>query len=204
MSRNELQPHNHVNGMNEYDRLYTAYSGKIRNLLERFDVVITELRCERDGLDNYKKNMGNDYRNGKFLLALGIGLLVINLMIVISFGKPTVGNVGGIFAIGFAPLLVIFYLCLKYYLNAKKSYENFMDINYKAKEEDGVINNYYFKSQRYTKCIEILKKRKKYYESILEKLSVRDAISEKEIDDLEHVSSIVFNVPEYGFTYHEL
>ena len=79
-----------------------------------------------------------------------------------------------------------------------------MDINYKVKEQDGVINNYSFTSQRYTKCIEVLKKRNKYYEKILEKLSVGDAISTEDIDNIENVNSKVFNVPEYGFTYHEL
>ncbi len=205
MSGNELHLHNHVNGMNEYDRLYTAYSGKIRNLLERFDVVITELRCERDGLDNYRKNLGESYRTGKLVVLFGVGLIVLWILAMLAIMKePVFGRMRGIWTLALAPLIIVVFLCIRYFWNTKKAYESFMDINYKVSEEDGKFNNFYFKSQRYTKCIEVLKKRKKYYEKVLEKLSVGDAISEEDIDNIEHVNSKIFNVPEYGFTYHEL
>lgn len=203
--KNELYSQNLVRGMNEFDRLYTAYSGKIRNVIERFDIVITELKCERDGLDNYRKNLGEGYRTGKLVVLFGIGLIVLWILAMLGIMKePMFGRMRGIWTLALAPLIIIVFLCIRYFLKTKKAYENFMDINYKATEQDGVVNNFYFKSQRYSKCIEVLKKRKKYYENILEKLSVGDCISEEDIQKIETMNSKIFNVPEYGFTYREL
>lgn len=195
--------------MNEADKLYIAYSNKIRAALERFDVLITELKRNREGLDNYLYNKKKEVQFAKYFLILGwviaalVILLVIYIEIKMAQGVPYSPGLKWVFVICSPPLLIfIFFMFLKYF-RARKALDSFMDTKAIENPQNGYVNNYYYKSQRYSKCIKILEGRRDEYQSILDRLAQGEMISEKEIVKIDNMSNKIYNIPELGYTYHE-
>ncbi|MGN0166004.1 MAG: hypothetical protein ACI39R_07450 [Lachnospiraceae bacterium] len=197
-----------MNGISETEKLYICYSGKVRAVIERYDVLISELRCERDSLVNYHDKAKSE-RNSTYLMVIAITviilLLVVGAIYINLFYPGKIADVGtAIMILIGTPLFGIpFFLVIFKYRKSRKKYRALADKDKKESKSDGYVNSYEYKVERYTKCIIILEKRRNIYKKILEKMEKGEPVSEEEVYKMDHMTRDIYNVPEYGYTYNE-
>ncbi|MBQ8281444.1 MAG: hypothetical protein IJZ25_03475 [Lachnospiraceae bacterium] len=192
--------------MNEAEKLYIGYSNKLRNVIERFDIQITQLKCERAALENYKRDK-KSYRNATCLFMIFGAVLLVLAVALFLYIKIKINYLGThyIILIVCGPIVIIYnFIFIRKFLKARKDYNSYMDIGALENPKNGYINNFYWKSQRYTKCIKVLEERMNEYIDILEKLKMGVNITEAEIEKLDNMSGQIYNIPELGYTYHEI
>lgn len=192
--------------MNEAEKLYIGYSNKLRNVIERFDIQITQLKSERAALDNYKRDK-KSYRNATCIFMIFGDVLLVLAVALFLYIRYEI-NYGGTHYIIFivcGPIVIIYnFIFIRKFLKARKDYNSYMDIGALENPKNGYVNNFYWKSQRYTKCIKVLEERMNEYIDILEKLKMGVNITETEIEKLDNMSNQIYNIPELGYTYHEI
>lgn len=195
----------------EQEKMYIGYSMKLRAAIDRFDSIIRELRLKEDGLDGERRRRKNELEGTRWFILIGIVIWVLAVLFIIflRFGSLHGYQTGvmqklvPVFIFTLIPLLFYTLWIILKYIRAKKAYQEYM----KEKSYDNGknrFNTYYAKMDYYAKCISILEKRRKGFQTILKKLEKGEALTEKEVGLLEGMSDDMYRIPEMGFTFHEM
>lgn len=186
----------------EQEKAYIGYAIKLRGVIDRFDVIISELECKRTGLESEKKQKLDERESALCFLLLGIAFWIVLALLAVFEGNMV--TMFGVLMLAIPLFFYTIWIIVKY-IKAIRAYGIFTEKKQYAKIiKERRIKTYYYWTDYYTRCIIILEKRKKLYEKLLKQLDERSVLTEKDLYLLENLSGSIFNITELGFIVSDM